>query len=122
SPPRVVGRTGDTAWQDRRLLRDEPPDVLLTTPESLAVLLSHGWSSQLFANLAWVVVDEVHALAGNKRGADLSLSLERLSQLSSGVVGRVGLSATAAAPPGAARLLAGSGRGCVPARHSQSSG
>jgi ATP-dependent Lhr-like helicase len=114
--PRLAVRTGDTAGQDRQRLRDDPPDVLLTTPESLSVLLSHGWSSQLFANLAWVVVDEVHALAGNKRGADLSLSLERLTALSTVHVRRVGLSATAAPLPEAARFLAGAGRDCSVAR------
>src|SRR5262249_25234063 len=79
--PRLAVRTGDTSAAARRQLRDEPPTILLTTPESLAVLLTQPDSARLFANLARVVVDEVHALAPNKRGADLALSLERLVAL-----------------------------------------
>src|SRR5207245_74486 len=59
--PRIAVRTGDTSGLDRRRLHDEPPAVLLTTPESLALLLSHGQASGLFGNLAWIIVDEVHA-------------------------------------------------------------
>jgi ATP-dependent Lhr-like helicase len=114
--PRLGVRTGDTTSAERKRQRDEPPELLLTTPESLAVLLSQPAASML-ANLACVVVDEVHALAGNKRGADLALSLERLAALSSaGEVRRVGLSATATPLEEAARWLAGAGRGCTIAR------
>src|SRR5262249_22667851 len=86
--------------------------ILLTTPESLAVLLTQPDSARLFANLARVVVDEVHALAPNKRGADLALSLERLVALA-GAVRRIGLSATALPLDLAARWLAGVGRACA---------
>src|SRR5438477_57767 len=78
---RVAVRTGDTPAAERRRQRQAPPDVLCTTPESLAVLLSQPALQGLFAGLRWVVVDEVHGLAGNKRGADLALSLERLTAL-----------------------------------------
>ncbi|MFO0843320.1 MAG: DEAD/DEAH box helicase [Gemmataceae bacterium] len=103
--PRLASRTGDTPAADRRRLRDDPPDVLLTTPESLAVLLSQPSAAGLFANLTHVVVDEVHALIANKRGADLAVSLERLPE----GVRRVGLSATAT-PLDTARWLVGAGR------------
>ncbi len=111
SLPRVGVRTGDTAAEDRRLLITDPPHLLLTTPESLAVLLSRPESAALFANLGWLVLDEVHALVGTKRGADLALSVERLAALTRGVR-RIGLSATATPPALAARLVAGAGRPC----------
>src|SRR5207244_9576687 len=118
--PRLAVRTGDTSGLERRRLSDEPPDVLLTTPESLAVLLSQGQAGGLFGNLAWVVVDEVHALAGNKRGADLAVSLERLTALAGSEVRRVGLSATATPLAEAARYLVGPGRDCAVVRTPQS--
>jgi ATP-dependent Lhr-like helicase len=105
---RVGLRTGDTSTRERRGLRRRPPDILLTTPESLAVLLSQRFSDELFAALHWVVVDEVHALAGNKRGADLALSLERLTAMSDGTVQRIGLSATCRPVAEVARFLVGS--------------
>jgi ATP-dependent Lhr-like helicase len=114
--PRLASRTGDTPAEERRRLRDAPPDVLLTTPESLAVLLSQPALQALFADLRHVVVDEVHALAGSKRGADLALSLERLAALAGGPVQRVGLSATATPLTAAACYLVGVGRACVVAR------
>jgi ATP-dependent Lhr-like helicase len=112
--PRPSVRTGDTTAAERRRLTKEPPDLLLTTPESLAVLLSHPSAAALFANVGWVIVDEVHALAGNKRGADLSLSLERLA--AGGEVRRVGLSATATPLDAAARWLVGRDRSCAVVR------
>ena len=87
--------------------------MLLTTPESLAVLLSQPALHSVFAGLRWVVVDEVHALAPTKRGADLALSLERLSVLASAPLQRIGLSATAAPLSEAARFLAGADRPCA---------
>src|SRR5262249_35316768 len=81
---RVGLRTGDTSSQERQEQRRDPPDILLTTPESLAVLLSHDWEADLFANLRWVILDEVHALAAGKRGCDVTLSLERLTHLVGG--------------------------------------
>jgi ATP-dependent Lhr-like helicase len=114
--PRVAVRTGDTPAAERRRQRREPPDVLCTTPESLAVLLSQPALVGLFAGLRWVVVDEVHGLAGNKRGADLSLSLERLTARAAAPPQRVGLSATATPLAEAAAWLAGAGRPCAVAR------
>ncbi|HZY84788.1 MAG TPA: DEAD/DEAH box helicase [Gemmataceae bacterium] len=114
--PRVAVRTGDTPAAERRRQRQAPPAVLCTTPESLAVLLSQPALVGLFAGLRWVVVDEVHSLAGNKRGADLSLSLERLTALADAPPQRVGLSATATPLADAAAWLAGVGRPCAVAR------
>jgi ATP-dependent Lhr-like helicase len=112
--PRMAVRTGDTPAEERRRQQEEPPDLLLTTPESLAVLLSQASYTPVLANLAWVVVDEVHALAGNKRGADLAASLERLEALSgAGGLRRIGLSATAAPLAEAARYLVGPERSCT---------
>ncbi len=111
--PRLAVRTGDTAGPERQALRHDPPEVLLTTPESLAVLLSQAALHPVFAGLRWVVVDEVHALAPTKRGADLAVSLERLSVLTSGPLQRIGLSATAAPLSEAARFLTGMDRPCA---------
>jgi ATP-dependent Lhr-like helicase len=113
--PHLAVRSGDSTASERRRLRTHPPDLLLTTPESVAVLLSQSMARQLFAGLRWVVVDEVHALAASKRGADLALSLERLTHLAGGRLQRIGLSATAAPLREAARWLTGGGE-CAIAR------
>lgn len=105
-------RTGDTSQRLRQKLQREPPDILLTTPESLGVLLTQGWSETLFAGLRWVIVDEIHALYPNKRGADLTLSLERLELLTRPLQ-RIGLSATCGRPSEVANFLVGSGRNCA---------
>ena len=112
-PIRVVLRTGDASARARRRLPLEPPDVLLTTPESLAVLLSQSTLAALFGGLRWVVVDELHALAPTKRGADLALSLERLEALTAVAPQRIGLSATCTPLPEAARFLVGAERPCA---------
>jgi ATP-dependent Lhr-like helicase len=109
---RIAVRHGDTPAEERRALREDPPDILLTTPESLAVMLSQAELLPLFADLRWVVVDEVHALAAGKRGADLALSLERLVQQCGEGLQRIGLSATATPLDQAAHFLAG-GRACT---------
>ncbi|HTU17779.1 MAG TPA: DEAD/DEAH box helicase [Gemmataceae bacterium] len=109
SLPRLAVRSGDTTAAERRQMRRYPPDILLTTPESVAVLLSQPMARRLFADLRWVVVDEVHALAASKRGADLALSLERLTELADSRLQRIGLSATATPVTAAARWLAPDG-------------
>lgn len=112
--PTLGLRTGDTSAQDRKKQRDEPPTILFTTPESLAVMLTHPSCARLFANLGWIIVDEVHALASTKRGADLALSLERVTALATGLEPRrLGLSATALPLDLTARWLAGPERECV---------
>jgi ATP-dependent Lhr-like helicase len=96
-PIRVETRTGDTPAERKARQRVRPPQILLTTPESLSLLLSHEDSLLLFQGLKTVVVDEIHAFATGKRGDLLSLALSRLQMLAPGLR-RVGLSATVADP------------------------
>jgi ATP-dependent Lhr-like helicase len=109
-------RTGDTSSRVRRQLLVRPPNLLLTTPESLAVLLSQPAVVELLRSVRWVVIDELHALAASKRGADLALSLERLSAVAEGEVQRIGLSATVTPLADAARFLVGAARPCAVAQ------
>ena len=104
-PIRVEDRTGDTSYTKRQRQRADPPHILLTTPESLALLLSYEDAPRIFAGLSRVVVDEIHALAATKRGDQLMLCLSRLSTLCPGLR-RVGLSATVEDPAAIARFLA----------------
>ena len=90
---RIAVRTGDTTTAEKSEMLKKPPHILITTPESLAILLSSYKFCEHIKNVDWVIVDELHALAENKRGVHLSLSLERLQGLSQGMA-RVGLSAT----------------------------
>ena len=94
---RIETRTGDTSHERRRQQREMPPDMLLTTPESLAVLLSQESAARFFAQLDTIVIDEIHAIAGTKRGDQLALGLARLAALAP-KARRVGLSATVAHP------------------------
>jgi ATP-dependent helicase Lhr and Lhr-like helicase len=96
-PVTIETRTGDTPASRRARQREHPPNILLTTPESLALLVSQTHAPQIFGGLACVVVDEVHALAGTKRGDQLALCLARLAKLAPDAR-RVGLSATVAHP------------------------
>jgi ATP-dependent Lhr-like helicase len=100
----VETRTGDTPQGKRTRQRIAPPNMLLTTPESLALLLSYHDAPDIFGNLKRVVIDELHALIGTKRGDLLSLNLARLSALAPQVV-RAGLSATVADPAAVAAYL-----------------
>lgn len=104
-PIRIEDRTGDTTRTLRRRQRADPPHILLTTPESLALLLSYEDAPRIFGGLKRVIVDEIHALAESKRGDQLMLGLARLSTLCPGLR-RVGLSATVEDPPALARFLA----------------
>lgn len=90
-------RTGDTPSARRQRQRHSPPDLLMTTPEQVALLLSHKDSARLFAGLRFIVLDELHALVTSKRGDLLSLGLARLRQLAPEAVA-IGLSATVARP------------------------
>jgi ATP-dependent Lhr-like helicase len=111
-PVRVEDRTGDTSYTKKRRQRADPPHILLTTPESLALLTSYEDAPRIFAGLRRVIVDEAHALAESKRGDQLMLALARLESLAPGLR-RVGLSATVEDPPALARFLA---RSDAPAR------
>src|SRR6201997_3168790 len=106
----VAVRTGDTAAEDRRRLVTRPPDILITTPESLFLLLT-SQARETLRGVETVIVDEIHAVAGTKRGAHLALSLERLDALRGSADGRaqrVGLSATVRPPAEVASFLGGS--------------
>src|SRR5881398_3689909 len=89
----VAVRTGDTPQKERQRMLRHPPDILITTPESLFLLLTSR-ARETLRSVGTVIVDEVHAVAGTKRGAHLALSLERLQHLVGEPVQRVGLSAT----------------------------
>ncbi len=103
-PIRVEDRTGDTTQSVRRRQRADPPHILLTTPESLAVMLSYEDAPRIFAGLKRVVIDEAHALAESKRGDQLALGVARLEALAPGL-SLIGLSATVEDPPALARWL-----------------
>ena len=104
-PIRVEDRTGDTTQTQKNRQRVDPPHILLTTPESLALLLSYEDAQRMFAGLKRVVVDEIHALAESKRGDQLMLALARLQSLVPNLR-RVGLSATVEDPAAIAHFLA----------------
>ena len=113
---RVSVRTGDTPAKDRAGMTRRPPHVLVTTPESLYILLTSAGGRALLSTVRSVIVDEIHAIAGDKRGAHLALSLERLDALVEAQRGRpaqrIGLSATQKPIEDVARLLVGAGRDC----------
>ena len=103
---KVAVRTGDTTPSERSKMLKNPPHILITTPESLAILLSTIKFRELLRNIEWCIVDEIHALADNKRGIHLSLSMERLQRLSQYIC-RVGLSATVSPLDDIAKFLVG---------------
>lgn len=105
-PIRVGVRTGDTTTTEKQKMLKQAPHILITTPESLAILLSSDRFRELLRDVEWCVVDEVHALAENKRGVHLSLSLERLQELAPHMT-RVGLSATVEPLEAVAHYLVG---------------
>jgi ATP-dependent Lhr-like helicase len=104
--PRVSMRTGDTAAAERRRIQTRPPDVLITTPESLYLMLT-SQAREVLRSVRWVIVDEIHAMAGSKRGAHLALSLERLEEIAHEPPQRIGLSATQRPLEEIARFLGG---------------
>ncbi|MFK9003635.1 Lhr family helicase [Pseudomonas pergaminensis] len=115
-PPLVIRtavRTGDTPQKDRAQMRKRPPHILVTTPESLYVLLGSDSGRQMLASTRTVIVDEIHAIAAGKRGSHLALSLERLQGLCAGPLMRIGLSATQKPIDAVSRFLVGSGRACA---------
>ncbi|HET7922050.1 MAG TPA: DEAD/DEAH box helicase, partial [Gammaproteobacteria bacterium] len=104
---RALVRTGDTPQAERERMRRTPPHIVVTTPESLYILLTSDSGRRLLGTVRTVIVDEIHALAGNKRGAHLSLSLERLAALTAVPPLRIGLSATVKPVDEVARFLTG---------------
>ncbi len=109
---RVGARTGDTSMKERAAQKRRPPHILVTTPESLTLLLSQpGWLAAL-RSVRFLIVDELHALAENKRGALLMVGAERLQEVCPAPLVRVGLSATVAPLETVAEFLVGPGRPC----------
>ncbi len=106
---RTAVRTGDTPQVERNLLRKHPPHILVTTPESLYVLLGSDSGRAMLAGTRTVIVDEIHAIAGSKRGSHLALSLERLESLCQRRLLRIGLSATQKPIETIADFLVGAG-------------
>jgi len=104
---RTLVRTGDTPQAERASMRKRPPHIVVTTPESLYVLLGSESGRTMLATTRTVIVDEIHALAGNKRGSHLALSLERLAALTAKPPVRIGLSATQKPIEDIARFLVG---------------
>ncbi len=106
---KVAVRTGDTAAAERAAMLKKPPDFLITTPESLYLLLTAERPRAMLRATTTVIVDEIHAVAGNKRGSHLALTLERLAHVAEQPVQRIGLSATQRPIDIVARLLVGAG-------------
>ena len=104
---RALVRTGDTSQTERERMRRVPPHILVTTPESLYILLTSSSGRKLLQTVRNVIIDEIHALAPNKRGAHLALSLERLDALTDRPPARIGLSATQRPIDEIARFLVG---------------
>src|SRR4051812_9130791 len=107
----VAIRTGDTPQRDRQAMRRHPPDVLITTPESLYLMLTSR-AREILTGAEWVIVDEIHAVAATKRGAHLALTLERLEALAERPLQRIGLSATQKPLEEIGRFLVGPRRQC----------
>ena len=107
---RTAVRTGDTLQPERRAMLKRPPHILVTTPESLYILLTADKSRAILRDIETVIVDEIHAVADDKRGAHLALSLERLEALCHKPPVRIGLSATQKPIEEVAHFLTGSGR------------
>src|SRR3954465_11548992 len=107
----VALRTGDTPQKERAAMRRHPPDILITTPESLYLMLT-SQAREIFEGVEAVIVDEIHAVAGTKRGSHLALTLERLEEQAGRPVQRIGLSPPQTPPGGVGRFLVGPQRPC----------
>lgn len=103
-------RHGDTSQSARKKITDHPPDILITTPETLVILLTQEKMLNALSNLEWIVIDEIHDLLSNERGSQLSLSLERLQINAKNPITRIGLSATVGNSDDAAKFLVGTKR------------
>jgi ATP-dependent Lhr-like helicase len=107
----VAVRTGDTPQRERQRMLRQPPDILITTPESLYLMLT-GRAQSMFSGTRWVIIDEIHAVAATKRGAHLALTLERLEAAAGHPVQRIGLSATQNPLEEVGRYMVGPQRTC----------
>ena len=115
-PIRVAVRTGDTPMSERAAMTKHPPHILVTTPESLYLLLTSTGGRRILTGVHTVIIDEIHALVGNKRGSHLALSAERLERITSEPLTRIGISATQKPIDRIAHFLTGAaydkGKGC----------
>ncbi|RME79978.1 MAG: ATP-dependent helicase [Methanobacteriota archaeon] len=111
-PLRIGIRTSDTLQKEKAAMLRNPPHILITTPESLSILLNSPKFSEHLSHVKWVIVDEIHSVVENKRGAHLALSLERL-EARFGTFTRIGLSATVSPLEEVAQYLVGSERECI---------
>ncbi len=110
---KVEVRHGDTSSSAKKKMITNPPDILITTPETLAIILTNEKMLNIMKNLQWVIVDEIHELFSNERGAHLALSLERLQAITGNEITRIGLSATIGNLKVAAKFVAGTDRKCA---------
>src|SRR5574339_85203 len=106
-------RHGDTPAKTKKKITNNPPDILITTPESIPILLTIENLLKAFQSLKWVIIDEVHELVSNERGSHLSLSLERLQQHSRNIITRIGLSATLKNVKETGKFIVGSNQRCA---------
>jgi ATP-dependent helicase Lhr and Lhr-like helicase len=110
---KIASRTGDTTPYQKQKMLKETPHILITTPESLAILLSTVKFRDKLKDVRYIIIDEIHALAENKRGTHLSISMERLEKLCNEPPTRVGLSASIAPLDKVAKFLVGTDRDCI---------
>ncbi len=103
----IAVRTGDTPQKERNRMLRQPPDILITTPESLFIMLTARRYRKLFTTVEYIIVDEIHSICTNKRGVHLSISMERIEWLTGHPLKRIGLSATVNPLEEAANFLAG---------------
>lgn len=104
---RSAVRTGDTTDNEKRKMRENPPHIMITTPESLGIIINSPKFRENFRNVEYTIVDEIHSLCENKRGVHLSLSMERLQEMANTDITRIGLSATQAPIDEIAKYLVG---------------
>jgi len=107
---RLGVRHGDTSQRERTYMRLSPPDMLITTPETLQAILQGRTIKNHLKTVKWIIVDEIHELADNKRGSQLSLALERIRNVAENDIQFIGLSATIGSPERVAQFLVGEGR------------
>lgn len=106
----IAVRTGDTPQKDRTRMRKHPPDILITTPESLFIMLTSDSYRTLFSTVEYLILDEIHSICANKRGVHLAVTIERLERIAGKPLKRIGLSATINPLEEAAHFLAGAKR------------